>query len=767
MQSTATYRQFLLIRLSAKAITFCLLLTLLTAQATAQNIDSLEQYITRAKSTEDKAETLIRLATHYQNLNPSLSESYATRAIELSGTAYSLGRGKGYLVLGQLSKNKLQYDQALAYYSQALNVFRQVNELNQACRASYHFGQAYFELGEYVKALEYAQTAKDLLQENTTLNLRAQVLTLLCNVHYNLGGSDKSIPECLEALRMFDEAGDQRGQSGVLSTLGDIYLDLSQYNKARRYFFEALDLARQTQNWPAIANSLSTIGNMYLRQNEYDDALIYFNDALEIQLQIGNLRKLSELYLNKGQALLGLKQIPESRAELEKALSYALDGQDLSLQARALLGLGEVLAAEGEPEQAVETTREALNVAQRVNARPIMLECYRNMAKFYDKMGNIEEAFIYFNLYMRQNEAIYTRETAKRIAEAEALYELEQKEKQIGLLEKENEIQHLEARQERILNYSLIVGILLILILAIALYYGYRVKVRSNRVLQEQKEAINRQKEEIETQRDDIQIKNQQITEFNTQLTDSIRYARHIQSSLLPENTSMKQAFPSSFVFYKPKDIVSGDFYWFVQLEKLKLVAAVDCTGHGVPGAFMTVLANTLLNQIVLETGITEPSMIITLLDQKVQSNLHQKDMMDNLVFDGMDISLCAINEEEQEISFCGAKLPLYYATPEGVQEIKGDRYPVGSSQYDEKLFTSHSIKYQKGDLIYLSSDGFQDQFGGPKGKKFMKARFRRMIEDIHGQPITEQLNRVNQIFYQWKQGQELTDDIMLLGIKL
>ena len=755
-----------LARLSAKAL--LVLLWQFTSLVTgAQNIDSLEQYIIEAKSPQDKVETLIKLATHYQSLNPNLSESYATRAIELSNSVYPLGRGKAYQVLGQLSKNKLQYDQALAYYSQALSVFRQINELNQACRASYLFGQAYFELGEYVKALEYAQTAKDLLQENTTITQRAQVLTLLCNVHYNLGGSDKSIPECLEALRMFDESGDQRGQSGVLTTLGEIYLDLSQYSKSRRYFFEALDLARQTQNWPAIANSLSTIGNMYLRQSEYDDALIYFEDALEIQLQIGNLRKLSELYLKKGQALLGLKQISAARAELEKALSYGRDGQDLSLQARALLEMGKVQAAEGDSELGIETVKEALNVAQRVNARPIMLDCYRNLAKFYDELGNIEEAFIYFNLYMRQNEAIYTRETARRIAEAEALYELEQKEKQIGLLEKENEIQQLEARQERILNYSLIVGILLALVLAIALYTGYRNKLRSNKILQEQKEAINRQKDELETHRDEIQIKNQQITEFNTQLTDSIRYARHIQSSLLPENKSMKQAFPGSFVFYKPKDIVSGDFYWFVQLEKLKLVAAVDCTGHGVPGAFMTVLANTLLNQIVLETGITEPSMIITLLDQKVQSNLHQKDMMDNLAFDGMDISLCAINEESREISYCGAKLPLYYGNGEGIEEIKGDRYPVGSHQYPEKLFSSHTINYKEGDLIYLCSDGFQDQFGGPKGKKFMKARFRRMLDDIHDQPITEQLNRVNQIFYQWKQGYELTDDIMLLGIRL
>ncbi|MGZ3931786.1 MAG: PP2C family protein-serine/threonine phosphatase [Bacteroidia bacterium] len=249
------------------------------------------------------------------------------------------------------------------------------------------------------------------------------------------------------------------------------------------------------------------------------------------------------------------------------------------------------------------------------------------------------------------------------------------------------------------------------------------------------------------------------------EIRDSINYAKRIQESILPADDMIAKVFDNSFVFYKPKDVVCGDFYWFTQKDDEAVIAAVDCTGHGVPGAFMTVIGNSLLNQIVNFSGVTDPGRILTQLDKKLQETMQQHGNI--ITNDGMDAAICRYRINKREITFSGAKRPLYIFKQGELIEIKGNKSPIGSYGHEyDKLFSEHKISVNKNDTIYLFSDGLQDQFGGGDGKKFMIKRFRDMLGEIQNISMRDQAERIEREMTLWQKGYEQTDDMLLIGIR-
>jgi len=224
-----------------------------------------------------------------------------------------------------------------------------------------------------------------------------------------------------------------------------------------------------------------------------------------------------------------------------------------------------------------------------------------------------------------------------------------------------------------------------------------------------------------------IELKNREIEHINESLTDSIRYASRIQEAILPSHSEIDRNLPQNFILYLPRDIVSGDFYWFAQRGSRSIFAVVDCTGHGVPGAFMSVMGHSLLNQIVNEQGCTEPGQILTRLNEMVRQMLKQV-QSDSESRDGMDVALVSINHEERVIEFAGANRPLFFALNGIVNSMRGDRYPIGGVATPD-LYTTHSLKYEDGLTLYLSTDGYADQFGGPQRRKFLNRRFQDLLQ--------------------------------------
>jgi len=273
--------------------------------------------------------------------------------------------------------------------------------------------------------------------------------------------------------------------------------------------------------------------------------------------------------------------------------------------------------------------------------------------------------------------------------------------------------------------------------------------------------------EEVVKQKEEIELKTKELEILFKQVTDSIHYAKRIQEAILPPNNLVKQILPESFVLYKPKDIVSGDFYWIDKKNDWCYFAAVDCTGHGVPGAFMSIVGYNLLKDILKNTDSIQPSIIMDKMNDGVANTLHTNTTSGKQTKDGMDMTLCALNYDTLELQFSGAFNPLYIIRNNELIQYKADKFPVGMFIGEKQNFTNHSIQLQKGDSIYIFSDGYADQFGGPRGKKFMAGNFRQLLSDVSKLPIERQKTMLNQTIEEWRGNLEQVDDILIIGVKV
>jgi serine phosphatase RsbU (regulator of sigma subunit) len=263
-----------------------------------------------------------------------------------------------------------------------------------------------------------------------------------------------------------------------------------------------------------------------------------------------------------------------------------------------------------------------------------------------------------------------------------------------------------------------------------------------------------------------LQFAYDQIETKNKDITDSIRYAKRIQQAILPDDHVLKMAFPDSFVFYRPKDIVSGDFYWHHHTEDVQLVAVADCTGHGVPGAFMSVLGASQLTSVIAEQGELAPGRILGLIDEGIRQQLHQDGH--EATRDSMDIALCAYDRRKGELTFCGANRPIIIYRNSGPLEIfRPSKHSVGGDSDRGKEFVEEKIQLHPGDCFYLFTDGFADQFGGPKGKKFKSSRFRDVLTQIATQQIQHQKRELEVVFDSWRGEYEQVDDICVVGVRV
>ena len=258
------------------------------------------------------------------------------------------------------------------------------------------------------------------------------------------------------------------------------------------------------------------------------------------------------------------------------------------------------------------------------------------------------------------------------------------------------------------------------------------------------------------------------LNEINHDLLSSIHYAKLIQEAILPTEGAIKQVLPESFLFYRPRDIVSGDFYWMEQSEGKILIAAVDCTGHGVPGAFMSIIGNNQLNAAVKEDELTTPGLILDRLSQGVCDTLSDTSDEEAGIKDGMDIALVSIDYEKMILEYAGAYNPLYVFRDGKLLETKGDKFPIGISIDDTlRLFTNHEFELQKGDCVYIFSDGYPDQFGGPRGKKYKYEQFRQLLFGMHKLPMAEQKTLMENDFVDWMGELVQLDDVLVIGMRL
>ncbi len=317
--------------------------------------------------------------------------------------------------------------------------------------------------------------------------------------------------------------------------------------------------------------------------------------------------------------------------------------------------------------------------------------------------------------------------------------------------------------KQEIVIFFFVIVLCMIIGLGYFIYRAYKIKKEANIVLEAKNKKILEQKEEIEKERDVIRSQRDQIAYQKQHIMDSIEYAKRIQTAMIPSIEFFSDRI-EHFVLFKPRDIVSGDFYWNCVVDNKLIVVAADCTGHGVPGAFMSMLGVSLLNEIVINKQIYKPNEILNQLRKSVISSLGQS-KEDSAVKDGMDIAICVIDKKKDKLQFAGAFNPMYFFRKNELTEVKGDKMPA-SIYMKMNDFTIHEFDLQKGDTFYIFSDGYVDQFGGPKYKKFMSKNFKEILKGMQNKSMVKQAEKLDTVFEEWKKDVEQIDDVCVIGIR-
>jgi serine phosphatase RsbU (regulator of sigma subunit) len=511
------------------------------------------------------------------------------------------------------------------------------------------------------------------------------------------------------------------------------------YNKAINYFKRVLILNEELKNQNGILLSTNYIGMIYDETQDYNSAINYFNKGLEISKVQKNKKNIVSALVNVSQTYQQLQDYEKSNSAALEGVSIAKELNDLKF-VRTFYGIiANNYQSLGNSEKSIEYFDQFASIDKFLKNQEI--KDIKQESEKQVNQANVEKQYTEKQLLIQTDKL---RETEDSLAQVEELT----REQRMQLELKESKIREQDAQLkfERLLRSFLIGGFIVFLVFFLILASLYR-KIKS-------------QKQQIEQQRDTLELQNKKINA-------SIQYAQNIQRAILPVKEQLDKLF-DNFIIYQPKDIVSGDFYWFAKTDEIAFLAAVDCTGHGVPGAFMSMIGNSLLNEIVLEKKVKDPAKILSLLNEKVVEALRQKET-DNT--DGMDVCLVSIELTKKEIVFSGAKRPLYIYSErkKELDEIKGDRVSIGGAKkrdLNNEGFKNHIIQAEKGDVIYLSSDGFTDQNDNER-KRFGTSRLKEVIIENIALPMDKQKEVIVGELNKFQQDEEQRDDITLIGLKI
>ncbi|MGM0496858.1 MAG: SpoIIE family protein phosphatase [Bacteroidota bacterium] len=571
----------------------------------------------------------------------------------------------------------------------------------------------------------------------------------------------KKIDEYKQLIEEHQDKDNKNRVQEYSNKLAFIYWQNQYYKEAINYFKKSLNLNKELGNTNGVQLTNYYMGMTYSENDEYDKAIQHFREGVKISKELGKKSSLASGLVNIAQAYQDKGELKKSNEEAMKALEIAKQLEDLKFMRSCYGLLAENHEDLGNSEQSMKYFDLFSSIDKHIKneeVSEIKRESQEEISRAQSEKSRSESQLT--EEKRRREETEDSLERAKRISR--------ERQMQLELQEMELKKQQAQLKLEQTIRNSFIFGFVLISIFAVLLFYFYRQKKKANLLLSEQNEKINNQNRKIEEQRNKLQIQ-------NTKLNDSINYAQNIQTAILPQKSELEKFF-DVFVLFKPKDIVSGDFYWFTEVKNDDVhkifLAAVDCTGHGVPGAFMSMIGNRMLNEIISEKEVYEPAKILALLNEHIIEALNQEHS-DNT--DGMDACLismdCSINNPSK-ISFAGAKRPLYYysANEKTIHTIKGTRNSIGG--YDKKRdtkhkqFSNHELNLQKGDILYLTSDGITDQVNS-KGKRFSSKRLFEFFNNHAENSLEKQKNELDNLIEQFKMDTEQRDDIIVIGAKI
>lgn len=549
---------------------------------------------------------------------------------------------------------------------------------------------------------------------------------------------EESIESYHQQLSLAKETGDSVVHLFAISDLAIPHYFSGAYEEAISLWKEAISIGRRTKHHQSIYENSLNVALAYSQLEQLDSSSRYFQYCQELidkeEIEIDYV----SFYLNLGVLEYHKENYEEAIDQfIEAGERSILLGDEVSY-ARVLSNISSSYNKLGRAEEGVAYVKEALEIAKK-NQRPnFIYTIYDNLSEAYESLGDYQKAFHYLDSSETIKDSIMSIKRMEQLTEMEKKYQSAEKDKLIAQ-------ERVEKEKEKFSKTIFLVALILVSCLAFFILRIYQQKRKSAFQLQHQNEIIEQK---------------------NRDITDSIQYAKNLQESILPKQSVIVQSFPNYMLYFRPRDIVSGDFYWYNENETHSYIAAADCTGHGVPGAFVSVMCYNLLNKAFTEKGLVEPGAILTEVNQllltefKNQFAHHQSN-------DGMDITLVALNKKTQQISFAGAMNDLIQIRQDNIMEHKADRRSIGGGTAFDYQFNTIQVETQQKDTFYLYSDGYQDQFGGTNEKKFMAKRFKSLLHTITGKNAKDQESKLQEVFDKWRGENEQIDDILIVGFEV
>lgn len=741
---------------------FFILYFLFVQAQNKKKIDSLFNVLNSTSFDTTKVNTLSALSFNFSVADSAKAFQYARQGVQLAQKInYKKGIATCYNNIGIVYKNSGNYFLALENYKKALAIFEETEDKKGIAKTYIIIGVVYSEQSDFTQAMEFYQKAQKIYELLNDKAGMAKSYSMLGIVSTDKGDYPKATEYYLKSLKINEALGDKKSLLNCYTNLGEVHNKQYNYTEALEYYQLALNIANELKQKRGILVCFNGIGNVYMKLGgeskvkgndsvasvNYDKAIVNYNKVLAILEETGDKKSKAVCYNNIGWIYKDQENYTKGVEYFLKALNQfeALGAKvEISVVSANIADLDNKLSKFNE---AINYAEKSLEIAKEIGSLENQRFAHEKLFASYKGLGKFKEALINHERYTKLNDSIYNNERDKQVKEMESKYQNEKKKKEIELLNKNKALQQTEIKQQRTQKYAFVGGFILMLILAVVILRSYREKKKANillesqkKVIEEKNEDLNQKNHEISSQKDAIEKQKEHIELIHEDLTDSIRYAERIQNAVLPSKEILSVLLSDFFVIFKPKDIVSGDFYYIAKRDNWILLSVADCTGHGVPGAFMCMLGVSSLNEIIARNDITQASQVLNELRQYLIASLHQSGARGEQQ-DGMDMIFVAINLQTMELQFAGAHNPLWIFkqikdvnvdtnSNNNLQydfiEIKADPMPVGIyAEMNE--FTNHKIKLEKGDIFYLSSDGIKDQFGGPNKKKFMAKRVKEL----------------------------------------
>lgn len=634
-----------------------------------------------------------------------------------------------------------------------------------------NLGVIYFNKGEPFKTLELFEKSLKIAAQLQDYNAIARQLGNIGNVYNHQGDYPKALDYYLAALRMSEKTGDKNGIARHLGNIGIIYNEQSDYKKALDFYMRSLQIATELADSGAIARHYGNIGLTLKYSGDTVNSFKYYFKALGMEERAGNLSGVSRVLNNIGSAYADMgKHTADPRKRnvlLIKALDYYTNSLkideslgDLNSISIRLINIGGMYTSLKRFKDAYSTLLKATRLADSLQIKDRNKEILKFHYELYslsdislpDSAGkplNPEQmrlyALQYYERYIDLRDKLFNEENKQQLVRKEMNFDFERKSLAVKTAhEKDIAVAEADKKRQQWIIAFVSCGLLLVFLLAGLIF-------RSLKITRAQKAIIEEQKRIVEEKQKDILA--------------SISYAKRIQEAILIPEKEIKEAFSDAFVLFRPKDIVSGDFYWFAESKFNKIVAIADCTGHGVPGGFMSMLGYEILQEILLLENVETTSEALKLLDQKVTETLNKSSRTHR---DGMDMALCAFSKHGNKLQFSGANRPLLIVRKGELTELSPDKHTIGGSiDETDKRFSLQELEVFPGDLIYLFTDGYADQFGGPEGKKYKSKNLKELIRRISSVGPDEQKLILESTFDNWRGDLEQVDDVSLICLRI